>query len=411
MALEQSAHSFIAAMKEIYPQDVLKNLVYQKNPFLALVDKEEDLSGKSYIVPLIISNPQATSATFAQAVANKGSSVLEKFAVTVVKDYALASIDNLTIEASKSNRGAFISAAKMEVDNAMRQLANRLGQGLFGNGGGAIGVIGTGSVVGSKDITLATTADAVKFEKGMVLKTALTDGTSSTVRSGSVTVDKVDRDTGVITATANWSAGITAPCAVGDYIFVDGDFGLRMSGLAAWLPSTAPSASESFFGLDRSYDPVRLAGSRVSSSQIGGLPLEEKLLFGATKVAREGGAPDTIVVSFETYRDLAVQLGSKVMYVNIKNEDVQVGFEGIKIVGAGTGPITVIADRNCPATKAYVLQLDTWRLISVGAAPHILDGDAFMLREAASDAYEVRIAAYCNLVCVAPGWNGVVDLS
>ena len=46
------------------------------------------------------------------------------------------------------------------------------------------------------------------------------------------------------------------------YVFPDGNFGLSMTGLSAWLPSDRTQAflDNSFKGVDRSVFPSRLAG-------------------------------------------------------------------------------------------------------------------------------------------------------
>ena len=79
--------------------------------------------------------------------------------------------------------------------------------------------------------------------------------------------------------------------------------------------------------------------------------------------------------------------------------------------GAG-GPVTVIPDVNCPDTLAYALQMDTWRLLSLGPVPNIFDKDGVtMLRVSNADSVEIRARAYMQLECNAPGWNGVVSLN
>jgi hypothetical protein len=56
-------------------------------------------------------NPQGRSVNFANAQANKTNTKIKDFVLTRVKDYALASIDNETLEASKGNANAFLEAA------------------------------------------------------------------------------------------------------------------------------------------------------------------------------------------------------------------------------------------------------------------------------------------------------------
>ena len=185
---------------------------------------------------------------------------------------------------------------------------------------------------------------------------------------------------------------------------------LKVSGLGAWIPSTAPAAGDAYWGVDRSKDVTRLAGVRFDGSSES---IEEALIDGAALVAREGGMPDYCFMNFTSYAALEKSLGAKVQYVDVKHEEADIAFAGIR-VHAPYGPITVIPDRNCPPQTAYLLQLDTWKFRSLGKAPHILtygleglEG----LRVGAADALEIRIGYYGNLICNAPGWNCRVTLS
>jgi copper chaperone CopZ len=86
-------------------------------------------------------------------------------------------------------------------------------------------------------------------------------------------------------------------------------------------------------------------------------------------------------------------------------------YPGILINGAA-GQIKVFPDRSCPAKTAFLLQMDTWKLYSLGPAPHIAkyaDG-LEMLRVYNSDAAELRVVSYAQLGCNAPGFNANVKL-
>ena len=59
-----------------------------------------------------------------------------------------------------------------------------------------------------------------------------------------------------------------------------------------------------------------------------------------------------------------------------------------------------------------MLQMDTWKLYSLGKAPKILDHDSLkMLRESSSDAVEVRVGYYAQLGCKCPGYNVNIKLA
>jgi hypothetical protein len=393
-----------AALKQHYVDNssVMKNLVYKNNPFLALCPKMTKFGGKNLPIPLIYANPMGRSATFATAQSNAVSSKLAGFVLTRVKDYAVATIDAETIDATQNDAESFIEAVTLEVDGAIQACSRSLATSLFRNGSGSIGqVANTGYTTTA--LTLVNTEDVVNFEVGMKLVCNDTDN-GTTVESGTLTVSGVNRDTGVITTTQNLSTGIST-IATNDYIFVEGDPGAKISGLDAWLPSSVTGTS--FFGVTRTADPTRLGGQRISGAS---LPLEEALISGVTRAAREGGSPDYCFLAYSAWDSLVKSLGSKVQYVNVESE-VGIGFKGLEIMGP-KGPVKVIPDQNCPSSAAFLLQLDTWKLFSLGEAPKILSHDGLkFLRQASADGVELRIGYYAQLGCVAPGWSCRIALA
>lgn len=111
------------------------------------------------------------------------------------------------------------------------------------------------------------------------------------------------------------------------------------------------------------------------------------------------------------FANLEKALGSKVVYDKVSSDDADIGFQSLTIIGP-KGPIQIVADQNCTPDVAYLLQMDTWSLNSLGAAPHILDLDGNrMLRENDDDAYELRVGFYGNVACTAPGYNARVALA
>lgn len=120
-----------------------------------------------------------------------------------------------------------------------------------------------------------------------------------------------------------------------------------------------------------------------------------------------------MILSFQSYTALENALGAKVQYVDVKHEEANIAFEGIRFHSA-YGYVTVLADRSAQPQTAWCLSMDSWKLRSLGKAPHILtygleglEG----LRVGNSDALEVRVGAYYNYVCNAPGFNLRVALS
>tara|TARA_A100001201_G_scaffold42089_3_gene42985 strand:+ start:3258 stop:4439 length:1182 start_codon:yes stop_codon:yes gene_type:complete len=393
MALNMT--TFAAALKQHYTDEKIENMVYKDNPFLAMISKYEDFGGENLKLPVKYGLPMGRSATFADAVSNKSASQLKAFLLTRKADYAIASIANETIEASKGNANAFIEAATFEIDGAIEAATRSLAISLYGDGSGQIGVVGSlATTTASNDtVTLATIQDITNFEVGMQLNF----GTATSNKE----ISTINRDTGVILLTGASGATTT------EAIYVDGDKDNKLTGLAGWLPSSAPGSTDSFFGVNRSSDATRLGGIRFDGSS---LPIEEALIGAAARVAREGGKPDVCFINYNNFADLEKALGSKVSYVDVK-VNPEIGFRGIMIHGP-RGPIKVVPDQNCPNGVAYLLQMDVWKLYSLGKAPKILDSDGLkFLRESTADAVEARVGYYAQLGCRAPGFNVRVALS
>ncbi len=395
-------------LKDLYPDDAVRNLTVQDRPLLEWLPKYEDFVGQRMDVPLVFGNPQGRSKTFADAQSNKGNTQQDLFVITRIQDYSLISISNELIEAGKRGDGSFVDQLDLEVRHGIDSLADSIHWGVFKNTGANLAQVGS---IDGVNLTLKNPNDVVYFEKGMELEGSVADGTTGAVHSGTATVTKVDRANGILTTDSNWTSQI-ASLAPDDYLFVEGDFGKGMAGLESWLPVNPPSASDSFFGMNRSQDPSRLAGVRVAATEVSGAEIHEKIVFAMGRLRREGNGAraDAIILSEETYSKLVLELVESGRYPN-QPQGGDVGFSNpIGFVFPGTRAV-VVPDHRCPDNRIYLLKKDTWKLASLNAAPHIVDRDVPLLRESNADAFETRVVFYGNLVCYAPGHNCVIDNS
>ncbi len=428
----------VQVLKELYSDDswVMKDLVFLGNPALALLPKDESadgMGGKSFPVPLIYGNPQGRSATFSSAQSQQTAPSLGEFFVTTISNYQLVTIDNRFMEATRTNLGAFMDGATMNVNGGINNITNDLAHDLFNDGSGSRGTygLGAGSISGSGLITLDSASQAVQFEVGQSLVSYSVSGTTATQSTSAATgfVIAVDYDLGTVqmSTTAggtaglptNWSVSFPYLAALGDVNFASGGLGsslmLKLAGFGAWIPSTAPSIStDSFFGQNRGISPTRLAGNRFNGSNE---TIEEALIDAAALVAQNrssAGYPDYCFMNFTSYAALIKTLGSRVQYVDVKHDEIDISFEGIQVITA-YGRITVLPDRNCPAQTAYLICMKTWKLRTLGRAPKILIYGSYDsnqgLRVGTADAVEIRIGYYGNLTCNGPVANCVVSLA
>ena len=427
MATYANSSNQVAALKELYTDDkeYMKDLVYKENPLLALVPKNESpdgFAGKYIPVPLEYGTPQGRSHAFANAQNQQTATSLASFFVYVISDYQLVTITNLLMEQTKTNAGAFVDAAKLQMDAGFRNITNNIAFELFGDGSGTRAYIGSGSVVstGVYDVTISNSQQIVNFEVGMtIVNYTYSGGTISSISSTQGSITAVNRASGVIRLTTSTGGADSSWTSAGKGLGVYGDIvagavstgtALCLSGLAAWIPTSSPASNDSFWGVNRSSDPTRLAGLRYDASAY---TIEEGMTNALAFLNREGGKPDLAIMDFASYAALVNSLGAKVQYVQVKHDEVEVAFEGITFQSA-YGRVTVLADRSCPPQTCYLLTMSTWKLRSLGKVPHILtygleglEG----LRVGTADALEIRIGYYGNLICSAPGWNCVVTLS
>lgn len=391
--------NFTAALKQHYVSDKVQNMAERDNPLFALVKKNTNAGGELIKQPVRFRNGQGVAATAAKAHANATPGGYAAFHLTRKKNYKFAYLDDEILEATNGKENAFLDA-KVEVDGAISGLGNWLAVTMYR---GSLGVVSSDTTVGSTTLKLATPGDAFLFQGGQILKLS-PNADGSSARTGSITVAAVNHDAGTITTSADIDAGISA-AATGDYIFVDGTEGAVITGLDQWLPSVA-STDTTWNNVDRTVDVARLQGHRISAS---GMSEEQALQEMASKILRFGGAPSHVFMNPERVKELTLGVGSKREYarVDVKGK-ASIGFQGFQ-VECGGKPITVLSDSNCPTDKAYMMQMDTWTLHSTGAVPRIYDRDGFMIRVIDDSSYQVRVAAFCELGCSAPGYNGVIN--
>lgn len=396
-------------LKNLWPQDRVVNEVYPDHPFLARLTKDEAFTGEDIKLVVRTRDGQGRAVTLANAQTRASAPSHSRFALTRSKNYQVFRIEGEAIEASRNDAGALVRALDDEIKGSINNITKDLAVNLFRGRSGNIAQIGSVAAGPPATITLSNIADVTSFEVGMVLVASATSTGANRSTPATATITKVNRSTGVLTfadgtfAGTNWTAN--------DYLSVSGDNangsgnGNKALGLADWLPVTDPSGGESFLGVDRSVDRVRLAGLPLDISAF--VP-EEGALYAVMELDRNGARPRDFVVNHTDYQSVLNSLGTKAV---TKYEGTgQVGFQTIQIMGP-KGPVSMYLDQDCPAGTGYCLDMRFWKLYSLGPAPKMLELDGLpMLRLSDDDAYEGRIGYYANLGTTAPGFNAVVTM-
>lgn len=394
-------------LKDWYTDGRIRDATYKGNKFLGMMPKVENYGGRVYVQPVQYGENSGRSRTHATAMARKGTNSYKEFRVDLRKDYNMLELDRMSMMlADGQSRKSFFEAKRREVDGTMKPLRNNAGMSVFRGKGGARSVVG--SFPSATVMQLAEIEDIVHFEVGDVLVSSENNGNTSTdtLQAGSAPITAIDRSLGRLTTNgAGWVAQIPLLDA-GDFLFKDGDFQLAVDGLDSWIPQSTTGLATSFNNVVRTDDTTRLAGHRAT---ITSLPVLVSIQNFLAQMAREGASPETCLVSVNKFRKLEQELESNVVYTDTAVTKT-LGYRGIKIIGQ-EGDVTIHSDRNCPDQLAYLLTMESWKLISPRPVPEIQDDDGnTMLRSPTSDGYEIRCSAYYNLVCDGPGENGVLIL-
>jgi hypothetical protein len=419
-----------ALLKELYPSGVPEDMLQRDHTFLSMVSKDTDAYGVYMVIPVVYGGPSGRSADIASLLGSTGPigpTRSAKFTPSIVEDYGATWINELTMKKAMNDRGAFVNARKFEIDNVITQLGESLSHALFRAGDGTVAQ-GNGSwTITGTVITLSRKADTKFFGIGMQLDFIANSGgaPSGAARALAATyrvcVTAIDEDAGTVTCALD-SNGATVTnistyytslantdwmAPVGDYNSAFATTGAeKIKGLAAWIPLAAPS-STAFWGVDRTVHPTRLAGHRLDDSTA---PAEDSIMTLAEVMRERGARPDTVILSPRQFTKVSKRLNAKVEYQDAGGH-VKYGFSSFG-VATSAGILKVVTDSDCPEDRGYILRMDTWKLKHLGGLPEIVSTDGLtMLRRPGLDQVEVRARYYAQLVCTAPGHNGVFSVA
>jgi hypothetical protein len=421
MAFGNNSTSQDGLLKERYPQDKLEIILLTEAPTLGIIPKNEKLTGREIDIALVVGAGQGRSATFttAQTHASRVGEIPIQFKIPFVENHEVANISAKLIKQTKNNDGAFMDAASLIVDNQIENFDGDIALSIFKSSAGdraQVGSIGNGLTTNSR-ITLLNTKDIINFEVGMQLDAAAAQSTGGLRAYGSnghgLYVIAVDYDagtfdvgttpspTGTAVAATDAADGIPA-LAANDFLYCSGDRNLKMNGFADWLPVSLAS-NDSFFGVNRNINRVRLAGHYLDARGLGSK--QSILEVAAARVGLHGGRLTHFVVNPLWFQDLSIELGTRRVDTMVKSTNASVGYVGIEVMTL-KGPVAVLPDPHCPSDSVYGINKDSWMLGSVDPIVHVWEDDDQKWLRATSDAgMEIRLYSYGNLICKNPRNN------
>lgn len=403
----------VEMLKRLYPNG-MDELLYKKVPTLGMMKRWKGFKAEGKYLVFKFGSNGGGSTDFTVAQANCTADAFARPFITRTKEYALATIDNEFLQASKGEEFAVAEALKNATDSAIYNITRSVGFHLFRDGSGERGRLASSSSgVATATIQLDSTSSMQGFEKNLYVQAGTKSGTVITLASGRAQIFKVNRTLKTLTIESGvWNDVSHIPNIADGYVLVrEGDAqtvagtNKVINGFEAWMPAAGPSAT-AFYGIDRTQDPTRLAGIPFT----GDGNHEETLIDAAAQLRDNGGEPDLVIMNCADSGDLLKSVGSK---ANIPAKSVakpNISYDGVELF-TPAGRLKVVEDPCCPVGKAYMLTSDTWEVWQMGEVPHVLDSDGNqVLRQANADGIELRLGGYLALTCNNPGANSPITL-
>lgn len=398
-------------LKRYYPYSKILNQGALANKFFAMVRKNPNMQGESFVVPIQYATGANGSFTFSNAQTGPGGAKTTKFVGTGKTHYGIVQLPGDSIAACQGEAGKIVDFLKWNTDSKMKGLVNELGGLIFGTSAGVKALAASYTYNSTYTLTFADPLDALKFSVGEVVQAATT--ATGTLAAGYGYVCNLDASAGtvVIGATAGTPGNPSGWTASHLYIFTAGNQSASWEGVGGWIPATAPAigGGDSFLGLDRALYGPALYGQRRTVAA--GTACREAAVTAASFMIACGANPDVMFVNPMDYAKFENQLGDHVRYGEAAalDKELTVPMRGIKIATPNGTDITVLGDRNVAAGTAFLLQMDTWEFLSQGPSPRpdtLFNGGNFLQRRDSSDAVEARYVTRLGaLTCLAPGWN------
>lgn len=359
--------------KRIYAKADLRPLCERDTPFLRAVTKIQTPQGQGIVIPINTAMPMGPSATASNAVANAYGSRGKAWLLTTKNFYARVNIDARAMAASKENVASYLEAKKKETDELLVGLGMQMEQALWQDASGCIGQIsstGLGGTEATRVFTLENPEDAINFHENMTLH--FDNGRTGTddERTDTYLVTIVDDVAGTITAT-QITNGVD-PVIAGDFIFVEGNRDLMISGIQNYIPSADPgtgSVPASLNGVDRTSRPALLSGWRGDDEGT----VEESAKALVSKMGRYSKIPTSALwLSYSNWRKLEQELGSRAY----RDEKSAARFNtSALILQTPKGDIPVVAGPYTPPDFGLLANHATAKLYHLGGFPHMrMDG-------------------------------------
>lgn len=419
-----TSNQAVLSLLKTYYRDQVQNLLFRNSPVLMNIKKER-VEGKEQAFSAIYGRGGAVSADFtvAKAAAQTASKAVE-FKVTPGDLFSCYTLTPGEVQASQTRRGAYMKVAGAKMFACTEGFRQVMAAALYGTGFGELAPLGAAtSFTQNTETEITMPADAIlKIDIDSVID--LKESVDSYTVKAKLTVKAIDGETVKVESDTTVSGADTDILAISGC--VSGSSANPTPklpvGLAGWLPSVADRSgsdwtdyiAKSFFDVDRSIAPDRLAGSfyKAASTE----DASESVKAAIKLARRHGSRADIIVMNDDDFAKFAEEIETTNTFFTatstLDKKNATVGISRAAAAFSTNYIENIWDDPYCPKGTFYVLDSEVVELWSYTNAdeplkPHVAGNDPgkadpmnFDDRGKEKDPYGLIIDDYIN---IAPG--------
>jgi hypothetical protein len=385
----------------LFPRGV-EELFMEEFPSYGLFEKKLDyLSESKRELNWQVDSGGGDATTVAEAEANEGPSNHYRPQITRVREYATATVEREDILATRNDKDRIIEVWDLAIKNCLRKIKRSWGIHLFRDGSGIRAYL-NGAQTGTT-VALASAIDAMLFEAGDWIQS--TTLATPRVLASANKVKVIGRSIGAGTLTL--SGALTTPTSGGGLVR-SGDLYNVVSGIAAWIPKTAPTAGDSFFGVDRSTLGEAAYGHRPTSNSSNLLNIGIDAASYLYQVA--GSSPDIWLMNSmdaaAVQKDLTTFERITIPAQGLDKKKAEIGYDAIRIHGPN-GKVDIVVDPLCPRGSSWLLVREECQWWTLGPMIDQITmgmGNENGFIKAGVDGLGLRMGGFGNFVITRP-WN------
>jgi len=377
--------TFDAILKNQYLGPIREQLNNSSVLYSRLEKNEDSVVGKNFTIPLHYGRNEGVGARAeGGALPTAGNQQYKECIVPMRYQYGRIQITGPTIKAARSNEGAFVRAVDSEMRGLEKDMKASMNRQAYGDGTGALTVC-----VSASDATTVTVASTAKLRVGMKVDVLVTATGATSYGVVGDTIASITSSTVFVLTTG-----------LATYGSLDGTFSVYVSGSRAKEMmglSGIVSATATLQGLDVATYPWWVATVQGNSSV--NRAISDTLIQTAidTLEANSSGMATAIYTSFGVRRAYQALLTATKQLVN--TQDLQGGYKAISYLGGAHGSIPIIADKDAPANKMFVVDENELSIYRLSDFDWMQDDGAILSRVSGYDAYEAVLYVYQELGC------------